>query len=450
MDNIIDGKKNLNNKTILYSGILAIIIFILIGNLNLIVMLCGDTLNLSKIDILKRGFSISIFDISILYITLCILVHTVLKDKQQVLKNYVKARMKSNSILDKELKFLSTIISISILINLFIKFILYFIFRKTLVSMFNIGFNNVLLFSFYVILVTCILYLLVVINYVSIKDFVNGTFVYCVILGTVSVVLGAGSLFISEKILWIQNILNMIYAVYNPIIMPFYAFYDVYNRSLSANIGIIFSMCVVTLLLKYVFKNFCDMLNKDNIKKFYINSILKKMFFICGAIAMSYIVFLIGFTLLISFNVLTYDVGMLIINLIQVVFAGIIYMKLNTLYLNKQNLKNKKLVKDNKNLKKDDILKNVHNKLNENIYKESLQKTQIFKSLNLENELLDCEMIKNFSFNEMEEYPLNEDDSVKEYKNDLNGIKVKEINNEIDKDDKSLIEFLNSDNVIKN
>ena len=306
------------------------------------------------------------------------------------------------------------------------------------------------MFSFYVILVTCILYLLVVINYVSIKDFVNGTFVYCVILGTVSVVLGAGSLFISEKILWIQNILNMIYAVYNPIIMPFYAFYDVYNRSLSANIGIIFSMCVVTLLLKYVFKNFCDMLNKDNIKKFYINSILKKMFFICGAIAMSYIVFLIGFTLLISFNVLTYDVGMLIINLIQVVFAGIIYMKLNTLYLNKQNLKNKKLVKDNKNLKKDDILKNVHNKLNENIYKESLQKTQIFKLLNLENELLDCEMIKNFSFNEMEEYPLNEDDSVKEYKNDLNGIKVKEINNEIDKDDKNLIEFLNSDNIIKN
>ena len=75
---------------------------------------------------------------------------------------------------------------------------------------------------------------------------------------------------------------------------------------------------------------------------------------------------------------------------------------------------------------------------------------KIFKSLNLENELLDCEMIKNFSFNEMEEYPLNEDDSVKEYKNDLNGIKVKEINNEIDKDDKNLIEFLNSDNVIKN
>ena len=63
MDNIIDGKKNLNNKTILYSGILTIIIFILIGNLNLIVMLCGDTLNLSKIDILKRGFSISIFDL---------------------------------------------------------------------------------------------------------------------------------------------------------------------------------------------------------------------------------------------------------------------------------------------------------------------------------------------------------------------------------------------------
>ena len=119
MDNIIDGKKNLNNKTILYSGILTIIIFILIGNLNLIVMLCGDTLNLSKIDILKRGFSMSIFDISILYSTLCILVHTVLKDKQQVLKNYVKARMKSNSVLDKELKFLSIIISISILINLY-------------------------------------------------------------------------------------------------------------------------------------------------------------------------------------------------------------------------------------------------------------------------------------------------------------------------------------------
>lgn len=457
MDNIIDEKKNLNNKIILYSSILTVIIFMIIGNLNLITMLCSNTLNLGKIDILKRGFSMSVFDVSILYIVLCILVYTVLKDKQQILKNYIKAKVKVNSILNKEIKFLNTIILISISINLCIKFILYFVFRKTLVS-FGIGFNDLLLSLFYIILVTCILYLLVIINYVSIKDFISGTFVYCVILGILSVILGAGSLFISDKILFVQNILNLVYAVYNPIIMPFYAFYNVYNESLLTNLGVILTLSVMTLLLLYIFKNFCSRLNKDNIKKFYISSTFRKIFLMSGAVAVSYIIFLIGFVLLVSFNIFSYDIGILIINLVQIAFSIILYVKLNGFYLNRQTSKKKEDIKikgnesllRNTNIEKEDVLKNVYNRLNENksIYKDNIENTKIFKSLNLENELLDRQRIKDFSFNELDECLLNDDNDVIEYKfNDLkNDIKAKEI----DKDEENLIDFLNSDSIIKN
>lgn len=463
MDNIIDEKKNLNSKIILYSSILTVIIFMLIGNLNLITMLCNDNLNLSKIDILKKGFSMSIFDVAILYIILCIFVHTVLKDKELILKNYVKAKVKSNSILNKEIKFLNRVIFISTSINLFIKFILYFVFRKTLVSMFNIGFNNLLLSLFYIVLVTCILYLLVTISYVSIKDFVSGTFAYCVIFGILSVILGAGSLFISEKIMFVQNILNLVYAVYNPIIMPFYAFYNVYNESLLTNISTILALGLIILALVYIFKNSCSSLNKDNIKKLYINATIKKIFFLSLAVSLSYIIFLIGFILLISFSSFTYDIGILIINLVQAVFAIMLYIKLDKFYLNRQISKkkdikekgkiksNESLLEDNINLKEEDVLKNIYNKLNQNksVYNDNLEKTIVFKSLSLENELSERQKIRDFSFNELDECLLNEED-VKEYRiNDLkNDIKVKEIDK--DKDKENLIDFLKSDNIIRN
>lgn len=461
MDNIMDEKQNLNKKIIIYSSILTAIIFILIGNLNLITMLCSDTLSFSKFDVLRKGFSMSVLDVGILYIVFGIFVYTVLKDKKHILKNYVKAKAKNNSLLNKNIKFLNTIILISVSINLFIKFILYFVFKKALISSFNIGFDSLLLSLFYSVLVTCILYLLVIISYISIKDFISGTFVYCMIFAVLSVVLGVGSLFISKSISFIQNVLSLVYTVYNPIIMPFYAFYNVYNESLLTNVSVILTLGIVVLALICIFRSSLSSLNKDNIKTFYINSAFRKIFFASIAIALSYIVFLIGFLLLISFNFLTYDVGILIINLIQAIFAIILYLKFNKFYINKQTLRkqdNNKL-KNHENLldnhiglEREDILTDVHTRLNSNrSYDNNLGKTMVFKSINLQSELEDCEKLKDFSFSDVDEYLLNQDDL--NINNNLdNGLKNEIIiNKEIERnrEEENLIDFLNSDNTIK-
>ncbi len=433
MDNIIDEKKNLNKKIIMYSIIFTLIIFMLIGNLNLITMLCRDTSNLRKIDILKKGFSMSIIDVGILYVALGIFVNIILKDKKSILKNYIKVKVKNNSILNKDIKFLNTVLFIALSINLCIKFILYFVFKNTLVSSFNIRFDSLLLSLFYSVLVISILYLLVIINYVSIKDFISGTFAYCMIFSVLSIVLGVSSLFISKSISWIQDILILVYNVYNLVITPFYAFYNVYNESLSTNVSVILILGIIILGLVCIFKNSLNSLNKDNIKRFYINSVFRKIFYMAIAVASSYIIFLVGFLALISFNFLTYDAGILSIDLLQVVFAIVIH-------LNKQVLK-------------------INSKVKKKNSESDLEKRVIFKSLNLENELEDCKKIKDFSFNKLDKCLLNKDDLgdnlnigaiLDNEDNDLENEIIINKETEKSKDDENLIDFLNKNNTIKN
>lgn len=420
MDNIIDEKKNLSKK-IIYSSILSVIIFIIIGNLSLINLIYKDVSFLSRFDILKKGFSMSILDVGFLYITFQVLIYTVLKNKKRILKNYVKAKNKKNTILINKIKFSNQILLISLSINLLIKFILYCVLRKKLITNFNIGFDSLFTSLVYTALISLILYLMTYLSFICIKDFISGTLAYCMIFANLSVVLGIGSIFISDKISFVRNILDLVYSVYNAIIEPFYAFYTVYSKQLFSNIVNMLVLAVVVLLIVYSFKKGLENLNKDNIKKYYINKWFRKIFYASTCVCLSYVIFLIGFLSLISFNFINYDMGLLLINLLQGILCIALYIKLDKVYLNKESLKKEKVKAEIKEKNKLNIIKKnkkVPNNLLQNLENMKQENTDefyknIISELNLENELKECEIIKNYAFsesNELDKQEFNEED----------------------------------------
>lgn len=472
MDNIIGEKKNLDKKIIIYSGIVTIIMFVIMGNLSLITTLFNGASNLTRDYVLKKGFSLSVLDIAFLYIILGYFTYTVLKKKKFILREYIKAERKSESILIKKLKFISKVLFIAVISNLIIKVLLYFIFKGTLASSFNILGTNLFLSLIYMTLVISILYLLVLISYVSISDFLIGTLVYCLIFAVLNLVLSTGSLFISKKISFIQNILKVIYNMYNPIIVPFYDFSYVYAFNILTNVGTILTLGIIALYMSYILKNFIKNLNKKSIKKHYINNSFRKLFYLSIAITLGYFIFLVGFLLLISFSVVDYDNGLLIINLVQVAFSMLVYFKLDKAYLNKHS-KNKEDNRENnkdRNTRKEEILleaKPTNNRVSNNHTlnrtklnkdriiknKEILDRTLIFKPIGLKSELEDCEKIKDFSFNELDEYLINEENVDYILKNRDEPLKNEIPSNkeiEIDVDKEKLIDFLKDDNIIKN
>ena len=145
MDNIISEKKNLDKKVIVYSGIVAVIMFVIMGNLSLITTLFNGASKLSRDYVLKKGFSLSVLDVAFLYITIGYFTYTVLKKRKFILRDYIKNERKNESILVEELKFISKVIFIAVASNLIIKVLLYFIFKGTLVSSFNILASNLFL-----------------------------------------------------------------------------------------------------------------------------------------------------------------------------------------------------------------------------------------------------------------------------------------------------------------
>lgn len=450
MDNIINEKKNLSKK-IIYLTILSIVIFGLIGNLNLITMLCGDISLFSREDILKKAFSMSALDVGILYMSFGAMVYTVLNNKKYILKNYVKAKTKNNTILINKIKFLNQVIFESLLINLLIKFILYCFFKNTLLLNFNIGFDSLVISLLYITLVSIILYLMIYLNFVCIRDFISGTLVYCMIFANLSIVLGIGSVFVSDKILFIQNILNSVYNVYTTIVSPFYAFHTVYSKQFLANIINILLLSGIVLLMVYNLKKCLGCLSKENIKKYYINKWFRKIFYISVSVFLSYIVFLIGYLVLISFNFFSYDIGLLFINLIQVVLCVLLYIKLDKLYLNKDSLKKEQLknkIKEKNKLNIRSKTKQISSNLSQNLEKVKKEsKDDFYKNIidevDLENELNECEMIKNYAFSEL----YDEQDSEKDFKGIENELLS---NSRLDKKDKEIVDLLNDEGVVKN
>ncbi|MDO4534841.1 MAG: hypothetical protein Q4B63_03395 [Clostridium perfringens] len=462
MDNIISENKNSNKKIIIYSGVATIIMFVIMGNLSLITTLFNGEVGFGKDYVLKKGFSLSILDVAFLYIALGYFTYMILKKKKFILRNYVKAEVKSESILIKELKFISKVICISTTLNLIIKTLLYFIFKKTLISSFNIGGINLLLSLIYMTLVVSIVYLLVLISYVAIRDFFCGTLAYCLIFAMLNLVLSTGTLFISEKIAFIGNLLSLIYSLYNPIMVPFYDFSYLYTFNILTNIGTILVLGIIVSFMYYNLKNLIKSLDKKSIKEFYISNSFRKAFYLSIAVMLGYFVFLIGFLLLISFSLVDYDNGLLIINLAQVTISIFIYFKLNKYYLNK---KNNKVFDSNKTPSKGEILPEVKQsgknldgnhtlnevKSNKDIIiknKEILDRTLVFKPIGLGNEIKDCEKIKDFSFDELDECLINEekldyvlDNKDKSLKNEI--LSNKDI--EVTVDNEKLVDFLKED-----
>ncbi len=470
MDNIIDEKKNLNKKVIIYSSVATIIMFALMGNLSLITTLFNGTSGFTRDYVLKKGFSLSILDVTAIYIVLGYFTYDILRMKKIILKNYVKAEIKNESILIEKLKFISKVIFVAITSNLIIKILLYFIFKETLISSFNIRGINLLLSLIYMTLVTVILSLLVLISYFSIRDFFSGTLAYCVIFAMLNLILSTGTLFISQKISFVGNTLSLVYNIYNPIIVPFYDFSYIYTFSTVTNIGVVLALCTIAFLMFYIVKNYIKSLNKKNIKEFYISSSFRKMFYLAIAAMLGYFVFLAGFLLLISFPLVDYDNGLLIINLGQCIVSILIYFKLDKHYLSKnlQKKKDNKAFNTNKVHSKEEILIEIKQNsskrvgsnynLNKNTSskdqiiknKEILEKTLIFKSVGLGNELEDCEKIKDFSFDKLDECLINEDEvdldnTDKGLKNEI--LYNKEI--EINANNEKLIDFLKEDISIK-
>lgn len=468
MDNIISEKKNLDRKIKVYSSITAIIMFVIMGNLGLITTLFSGASGLSRDYVLKKGFSLSMLDIAFLYITLGYFTYTVLKRKKFILRDYIKVERKSESILIEELKFINKVVFISVISNLIIKVLLYFIFKGTLVSSFNILASNLFLSLIYMTLVSSIVYLLVLISYVSIKDFFSGAFAYCLIFAVLNLVLSTGSLFVSKKVSFVQNILSVVYNIYNPIIVPFYDFSYIYTFNILKNIVVTLSLGSIVLAMIYILKNSIENLNKKNIKEFYISDNFRKLFYLSIAIIIGYFVFAVGFLLLISFSLVDYDNGLLIINLVQVVFTMFVYFKLDKVYLNKHS-KNKKEIDKTKDTRKEEILledrqrnkkivdNHILNKAKENKEriiknKEILERTLIFKPTGLKSELEDCERIKDFSFNELDEYLINQDKADYLLENKSKTIKNEVLNNkeiEVDIDKEKLIDFLKEDYIIE-
>lgn len=335
MSNIINKNEFIKNKVILMilSPILTFFMFFIMGNWSIVTINTSNVKGLSKVTILENCFSMSVLDILFLYLIIALVVGIMFRDKEFVLKGIVDKEVKRRNILITKIALCLAPLLISIVVNLVVKLITYLVIKNSVIDVIGITIGSFFLFAFYTLSLTLLILSIVFMLNIAVKQAWIATLIPLFIYNGVILIFGIAPFFISNKFAGIAKtiepisnyLLNSLQLVFLNSALPV--------NELGRQYIVILILFAIALLVFYICYIMLDLLNKNNIKKIYVFSPIRHIYYLTlAAIIGVYTVCGLGYIYLISETTYDYNQGLFYINLMSFATVVVLYAALNLIY----------------------------------------------------------------------------------------------------------------------
>lgn len=335
MSNIINKDEFINNKIGLavLSPILTFFMFFIMGNWSMVTINTSGAESLSKVTVLENCFSMSVLDIVFLYLIITFIVGIFFRDKDTVLQGIVNKEIDRNVVFFTKISLCLAPLLIAIVINLVVKLITYFVIKGSILNVVGITIGAFFMFTLYILVLTILILSVIFMLNIAVKEAWIATLIPPFIYNGIILIFGMGPFFISTKF---EAVSKFIEPISNSILDSLQLIFlnsALPTQDLGRQYLVLAILFVISLLIFYIGYVMLDLLNKKNIKKPYVFSPVRHIFYLTlAAIIGFYTVCGLGYIYLISETTYEYNEGLLYINLISFAVIIVLFAAFNIIY----------------------------------------------------------------------------------------------------------------------